>query len=138
MTNIFDKMLQQAKDMLNKAYAPYSKFQVGACIRCDDTTFFTGCNIENASYGLSLCAEAVAIAHMVKAGYTEISEMLIISSGNLPCTPCGACRQRIREFADKHTQIHCCNPDGEKISLTIDELLPKSFGPHHLTLETTS
>lgn len=129
-----DELLAQARQSMAKAYSPYSKFQVGACIKTSKGKLFTGCNIENASYSLTLCAEAVAIAQMIHAGEQEIAEIAIIGSGDELCAPCGACRQRINEFATAKTLVHTYNKDGAHKTMTLAELLPMSFGPQHLNL----
>jgi len=125
-------MIEQAMSARDQAYAVYSNFKVGACIRTANDRLFSGFNIENASYSLTLCAEATAIASMKLAGFDQIEEVVVISSGDKICSPCGACRQRIREFADPHCNIHCCQADGQYETLTLEELLPLSFGPEHL------
>ncbi|WOJ90644.1 cytidine deaminase [Methylocapsa polymorpha] len=111
------------------AYAPYSGFAVGAAIRTPSGAIFSGANVENASYPVGTCAEAGAIAAMVAAGETRIAEILIIGDGEALVTPCGACRQRIREFAQEDAEIHIAGPNGVRASFTIAELLPQAFGP---------
>src|SRR5690349_2497751 len=96
----FKEMLDQARKACEKAYAPYSKFKVGVCIRTQNNQLFTGCNVENASYGLSSCAEASAISAMISANEHNIAEVLIVSSGKKACPPCRGCRQRLWEFGD--------------------------------------
>ncbi len=125
--NTQKELLKIAKNQLDKAYAPYSKFNVSAVIIGENGQYYTGVNVENASFGLTLCAEASAIAQMVTDGETQIKSILITSSGQSVCLPCGACRQRIKEFANKQTTVYLC--DHEKItqSLSIDELLPGAF-----------
>lgn len=132
MTNTLEKMSALAQQAMENAYSPYSKFKVGACIRSTENNYYQGANIENASYSLVLCAEATALAHMIQAGDREITDILVTSSGELPCPPCGACRQRIREFAQPNTLIHICSPKGLYKTLTIQELLPESFAIEHL------
>jgi len=111
------------------AYAPYSGFAVGAAIRTASGAIFSGTNVENASYPVGTCAEAGAIASMVAAGETRIAEILIVGDGEALVTPCGACRQRIREFAREDAKIHIACPNGVRASFTIAELLPQAFGP---------
>ena len=111
---------------------PTSRFQVGAAIRAEDGTIYGGCNVENAAYPRGWCAEASAIAAMVGAGRARIVEALVISGGGALCTPCGGCRQKLREFAGDDLPIHVCGPDGWRRSFTLGELLPFSFGPHNL------
>jgi cytidine deaminase len=114
------------------AYAPYSRFAVGAAIRAEDGTLHAGANVENAAYPQTQCAEATAIGAMVSAGGRRIAEMVVLAEGEALCTPCGGCRQRIREFADRDTPIHLCGPEGVRRTVTIGELLPLSFGPDNL------
>lgn len=130
----FDNMFHLAKEVLQYAYQPYSHFSVGACIRTSDGHYFTGCNVENASYGLTTCAEAAAIAMMVAAGKRHISEILVVADSDRICAPCGACRQRIREFSLPSTRIHFCNIEGDSKTLNIAELLPEAFGPDNLQI----
>jgi cytidine deaminase len=111
------------------AYAPYSGFKVGAALRDGEDRLAAGCNVENAAYPQGICAEAAAIAAMVAAGGTRIAELVVLAHGPEPCTPCGGCRQKIREFADAMTHIHVFDAAGLRATYTIDELLPKSFGP---------
>jgi cytidine deaminase len=114
------------------AYAPYSRFAVGAAIRAEDGTLHAGANVENAAYPQTQCAEATAIGAMVSAGGRRIAEMVVVAEGEALCTPCGGCRQRIREFADRDTPIHLCGPEGVRRTVTLGELLPLSFGPDNL------
>lgn len=114
------------------AYAPYSRFAVGAAIRADDGRLYAGANVENAAYPQTQCAEATAIGAMVSAGGKRIAEMVVLADGDALCTPCGGCRQRIREFADPGTPIHLCGPEGIRRTVTLGELLPLSFGPDTL------
>jgi cytidine deaminase len=115
-----------------KAYAPYSRFNVGAAIRTPSGAIFAGCNVENAAYPQGACAEAGAISAMAMAGERRIAEILVIGDGEDLVTPCGGCRQRIREFAGPDTAIHIGGPQGVRATFTLDELLPHSFGPGHL------
>ncbi len=125
-------MLTLARAAVERAYAPYSHFHVGVCIYTTGQNFYTGCNIENASYSLVNCAEDTAISHMVNAGERDIAEILVTSNGDEICTPCGACRQRIREFATEDVIVHMVNAKEDRISRQLSELLPLSFGPDHL------
>jgi cytidine deaminase len=121
-----------ASAAMERAYAPYSKFQVGAAILAGNGQIYSGCNVENAAYPVGTCAEAGAISAMVRDGAQQIREIVVIGRGDLMCTPCGGCRQRIREFAAPDTKIHVCGPEGLRRSFTRDELLPASFGPENL------
>lgn len=121
-------MLDAAIKVMHKAYAPYSNFFVGACFRTNDDILFSGCNIENASYSLTLCAEASALASLVSNGYKQIKEVVIVSSGNTFCPPCGACRQRLYEFAAANTiKIHLYTLTGKQQTISLNELLPYPF-----------
>ncbi len=128
-----DTLFQAAKAMQEKAYAPYSRFRVGAALRTPSGAVFAGCNVENAAYPQGACAETGAISSMVAAGERRIAEILVIGDGEGLCTPCGGCRQRIREFAASDTPIHIAGPEGIRRRLTLGELLPHSFGPENLT-----
>src|SRR5215468_1601643 len=110
------------------AYAPYSKFLVGAALRAEDGAIYAGANAENTSFPEGQCAEASAIGAMVTAGARRIREILVMGGGDALCTPCGGCRQRIREFAAPETPIHICGPEGLRRSTTLGELLPLAFG----------
>ena len=126
-------LVAAAKSARLKAYAPYSKFLVGAAVRDERGQIHGGCNIENAAYPQGWCAETSAIAAMIMSGGHAITEMAVIGTGDLLCTPCGGCRQKIREFAKGNVKIHMCGEDGKlKQTFTLDELLPASFGPENL------
>jgi cytidine deaminase len=126
-------LIAAAKAARLKAYAPYSKFLVGAAVRDERGQIHGGCNIENAAYPQGWCAETSAIAAMIMSGGHAIAEMAVIGTGDLLCTPCGGCRQKIREFATGNVKIHMCGEDGNlKQTMTLDELLPASFGPENL------
>ena len=114
------------------AYAPYSGFHVGAAVRGESGAIYRGCNVENAAYPEGICAEASAIAAMVMAGERRIIEVAVVGGGDQLCTPCGGCRQKIREFAADSVPILVCGPDGLRQRFTLADLLPASFGPHNL------
>ena len=127
-------LIAAASEARLKAYAPYSKFLVGAAVRDERGQIHGGCNVENAAYPQGWCAETSAIAAMVMSGGKAIAEMAVIGTGDLLCTPCGGCRQKIREFAKGNVKIHMCGEDGKvKQTFTLDELLPASFGPENLS-----
>ena len=126
------RLFEAAKTAQAKAYAPYSRFHVGAALRTPSGAIFSGCNVENAAYPQGSCAEAGAIAAMALAAERRIAEILVIGDGDALCTPCGGCRQRIREFADPTAVIHIAGPEGLRRTFTLAELLPESFGPDHL------
>jgi cytidine deaminase len=116
-----------------KAHAPYSKFYVGAAMRDELGRVHAGCNIENAAYPQGWCAEPTAISHLIMAGGKHITEVVVLGNGDALCTPCGGCRQKIREFASDDVKIHCCTETGALIrTFTLGELLPASFGPENL------
>ncbi len=128
------ELFAAAKAAQANAYAPYSRFKVGAALRTQSGAVYSGCNVENAAYPEGSCAEAGAIAAMAVGGERRIAEILVIGDGAALCTPCGGCRQRIREFADASTLIHIAGPEGVRTKLTLGELLPESFGPDHLAV----
>jgi len=127
-----EDLLHLAQRMMVRAHAPYSNFHVGAALRADDGTIHGGCNVENASYPEGLCAEAGAIANLVAAGHKRIVECLVVGPGPDVITPCGGCRQKLREFAADDTPVHLCGPDGLHRTVTLGQLLPLNFGPEHL------
>ena len=128
----FEKLFNAAKMVRDNAHVPYSNFKVGAAFLTEDNAIISGCNVENAAYPQSQCAEASAIGNLVSQGFSKIKEVVVIGSGSLLCSPCGGCRQRLREFASLETQIHMCNSDGHLKTSTLKELLPDSFGPENL------
>jgi cytidine deaminase len=116
-----------------KAYAPYSRFLVGAALTDESGRIHAGCNVENAAYPQGTCAEAGAIAAMILNGGRRITEVAVVGAGEGLVTPCGGCRQKLREFAAGHVVVHVCDADGAvRRSFTLDELLPSSFGPDNL------
>jgi cytidine deaminase len=132
MTVSEPELLSAARAVKGNAHAPYSKFPVGAALRTSSGSVFTGCNVENAAYPLGTCAEAGAIAAMAAAGERTIDVILTVADGDTLATPCGGCRQKIREFAGPATVIHVAGPEGVRATYTMDELLPDSFGPENL------
>lgn len=127
MDEKFMMMREKAIEVMGKAYAPYSKFHVGACLITDKGSYFSGCNCENASYGLTQCAEASAIGAMVSAGQRVIRAIWIVGSGESVCTPCGACRQRILEFATPQTVVYMSSQSGKTKCVNFNELMPMPF-----------
>ncbi len=115
-----------------RAYCPYSDFPVGAAVRTDAGAVHAGCNVENSAYPQGWCAETSAIAAMVGAGGRRIVEVAVAGTGDALCTPCGGCRQKLREFADPSTPVHVCGPEGVRRSFTLGELIPEAFGPSNL------
>ena len=117
----------------SRAHAPYSKFYVGAAMRDEQGRIHGGANMENAAYPQGWCAECSAISHLIMAGGKHIAEVAVLGNGDTLCTPCGGCRQKIREFAKGDVKIHCCTEQGALIrTFTLDELLPASFGPENI------
>lgn len=123
-----EELIRTTRSAMEQAYAPYSGFKVGAAILAESGKIYGGCNVENASYGLTVCAERNAVAAMVAAGDRSIRAVAIVASSDEPAYPCGACRQVIAEFApsDKPVEIYLASK-GETIVHTLDELLPHSF-----------
>ncbi|WP_319582578.1 cytidine deaminase [uncultured Pseudodesulfovibrio sp.] len=126
------ELIRMATAARDRAHAPYSHHPVGAALVTDEGDVYTGCNVENAAYPLGSCAEQSAIAAMVLGGGRAIREMVVVGPTDGPCTPCGGCRQRIREFAGPQTRIHACNEREVLLTMTLNELLPESFGPENL------
>lgn len=128
-----DALIAAARDAMAKAYAPYSHFQVGAAVLGEDGAIYAGCNVENAAYPQGACAEANALAAMVLGGARRAIAIAVIAKGAELVTPCGGCRQRMREFAGADLEIHLCTADGRVETTTLGALLPRSFGPDHLS-----
>ena len=116
------------------AYAPYSRFRVGAAVLDEQDRIHAGCNVENAAYPQGVCAEAGALSAMVLAGGHSVRAVLVLGQGERWVTPCGGCRQKIREFAQSDIPILLADESGLRASLTLEALLPYSFGPEHLEL----
>jgi cytidine deaminase len=125
-------LFSAAKQARMRAYAPYSKFKVGAAILAEDDRIYAGGNVENAAYPNGVCAETSAISAMIHGGARKIREIAVVAGGPKLVSPCGGCRQRIAEFADPDTPVHICGPDGLKKTITIAELLPESFSKRNL------
>jgi cytidine deaminase len=121
-----DDLKQMAIEASQKAYVPYSKFKVGAALRCKSGKIFTGCNVENASYGLTNCAERTAVFKAVSEGEKEFTEIAIYVDSEENFPPCGACRQVLSEFS-KTLRIVFFNKSGKEVDTTISELLPHTF-----------
>ena len=128
----YKELFKLANSIMEKAYAPYSKFKVGAAILDNNDNYHVGCNIENAAYPIGNCAETSAIAAMIASNGTKIKAIAVTGYGDLLCTPCGGCRQRIREFASLEIPIIVGNEKEIKRIFTLSELLPSSFGPENL------
>ena len=124
-----DTLVDAARDVQQRAYAPYSRFRVGCALEAEDGRVFVGCNVENASYGLTICAERAAISAAVAAGATRFRRAVVVSDADPPAAQCGACRQVLSEFGDFRV-------DGvgasHTVSWTVTELLPAAFGKEQL------
>lgn len=118
------------------AYAPYSKFPVGAAVLGESGSIYVGCNVENASYSAGTCAETSAIAAMVAAGDRKIVQICVVCKTGSWAPPCGGCRQKIRELGHVDTPVFVCNTGGRQEQFLLGDLLPSSFGPENL--ESTS
>lgn len=123
---------QAAKDVRERAYAPYSCFKVGAALRTPSGMVHVGCNVENVAFPEGTCAEAGAIAAMVAAGDTTIAEVFVIADSPAPVPPCGGCRQKIAEFAGPDVKVTMATLDGEEKVMTVAELLPGLFTAAHM------
>ena len=120
-----EQLVTQAIESAGKAYAPYSKFQVGAALLASDGRVFTGCNVENISFGLTICAERNAVFSAVAAGCREFSKIVIVADTDEPVSPCGACRQVLAEF-NPNLEILLANYHGKQLRLNLLELLPRA------------
>ncbi len=126
------RLLDAARAARQCAYAPYSKFRVGATVLDDQGRVHAGCNVENAAYPQGLCAEAGALSAMVLAGSTRVRALVVVGEGPAWVTPCGGCRQKLREFATPDTPVIVANEHTLQARFTLAQLLPESFGPEHL------
>lgn len=127
------QLWQAALAARQRAYAPYSQFQVGAALLDEHGHIHAGCNVENAAYPQGVCAEAGALSAMVLAGGTRLRAVLVLGEGGGLVTPCGGCRQKLREFASADTPILIADSRQIRARFTLAQLLPESFGPEHLT-----
>jgi cytidine deaminase len=125
-------LLAAAQAARANAHAPYSKFQVGAAVLDEQGRIHAGCNVENAAYPQGLCAEAGALAAMVLAGGRQARALLVAGPGPAWTTPCGGCRQKLREFAADEVPVLIADDRGVRARFTLGELLPHAFGPDHL------
>lgn len=121
-----------ARAVRNNAYAPYSNFKVGAAIRAASGEVFSGCNVENVAYPEGTCAEAGAIAAMVAAGQTKLTEVYVIADSPAPVPPCGGCRQKLMEFGEADTPVTLATTEGKEAHYTLSELLPGAFANAHM------
>ena len=127
-----DVLFAAALAVRERAYAPYSGYRVGAALADEAGRVFAGCNVENAAYPVGTCAEAGAVAAMAAGGGRRIAGILVLAEGPALVAPCGACRQRIREFAGDDTLVHLADSGGVRRTATLGELLPLAFGPDNL------
>ncbi len=122
-----DRLLETARGLVNRCRCPYSGFRVTASVLCADGSVHGGVNVENASYGLTMCAERAALFAAVSSGCAEVAELLVYSPDGDP-TPCGACLQVAAELGSPSMLVHMADPDGKVETVTLDSLLPRSFG----------
>ncbi|MFT3818826.1 MAG: cytidine deaminase [Rubrivivax sp.] len=134
---LIQRLLDAATAAREQAYAPYSHFKVGAALLDDQGRIHAGCNVENAAYPQGVCAEAGALSALVLAGGRRLRAALVVGAGAAPCTPCGGCRQKLREFAGDELPVLVADLSGLRARFTLGELLPASFGPDHLQKDTT-
>jgi cytidine deaminase len=127
-----DELVARAVAVMDHAYSPYSKVRVGAALRASDGRIFTGCNVENASFGMTWCAERTAIVKAVSEGVRTFTDLAIATSLERALMPCGACRQVLHEFAPK-LRVIVLGTDGQRVRTTLAELLPEAFGPGSLS-----
>ena len=131
-TDELQSLLAAARAARLYAYAPYSKFLVGAAVLDDQGRVHAGCNVENAAYPQGVCAEAGALSAMVLAGSTRVRALVVVGEGPSWVTPCGGCRQKLREFAAPSTPVMIANTSQVQARFTLEQLLPASFGPENL------
>lgn len=131
--NNLQKLLSLAREAAARAYCPYSHFAVGAAIESTDGKFYSGCNVENISYPVGTCAEAGAIAAMIAGGGKKIREILIVADSRELIKPCGACLQRIAEFAAPETPVHLADSQNVRQTFKLSDLLPQAFNAEELS-----
>ena len=130
--DLTNELYKKASVVMETAYVPYSKFKVGAAILDENNNFHIGSNVENSAYPIGNCAEASAISAMITSRGTRIIAIAVTGYGKMLCTPCGGCRQRIREFSEPNIPIIIGNENGIQKIFTLNDLLPFSFGPENL------
>jgi cytidine deaminase len=126
------ELIAAAAKVRDNAYAPYSRFKVGAAVRAEDGRIYVGANVENASYPEGLCAEAAALAAMIAAGARRVVAVAVVTDGAAPAPPCGGCRQRLSEFGAADTPVHLASTKGAQRSVLLGELLPLAFVAEHI------
>ena len=127
-------LLRMANDAKERAYVPYSGFRVGACLKGASGAYYFGCNIENAAYSPTVCAERVAMLRAIYEGEREFDALAIVWDGDTPAVPCGVCRQVLSEFCDGEMPIICANRKGEYKMVSLDDLLPYAFSKKDMNL----
>lgn len=130
---VMQQLVDAARAVREKAYAPYSKFLVGAAVLDEHGAIHAGCNVENAAYPQGWCAETSALAHLVTAGGRRALALAVVGVAADPVTPCGGCRQKLREFAAPECPVWIADLQTVRLRTTMAALLPSSFGPEHLT-----
>ena len=124
----YEELMQIAIEASKKSYSPYSKFPVGACVMCDDGSIYSGCNFENSSFGMTICAERNAIGSAIAEGKRKIKAVAIYSPNQQNWAPCGACRQVMHEFCDNDEDVDIILQNGDELKIyTLAQLLPESF-----------
>ena len=126
-----EELKAKAVSMLEMSYCPYSHFPVGAALECEDGTVYTGCNIENAGYSATVCAERTAVFKAVSEGRRRFKRIVVAGRSDSPCVPCGECRQVLSEFAPA-MEVICLDKDGNELALSLTDLLPHSFNKSFL------
>jgi cytidine deaminase len=127
-----EALVQAARRVRERAYAPYSGFAVGAALLDEHGQIHAGANVENAAYPQGLCAEASALAQLVSSGARHVLAVAVVGQASEPVTPCGGCRQKLREFASPHVPVLVADLHTLRAQYTLEQLLPASFGPDHL------
>lgn len=136
--DVMQRLVEAARAARERAYAPYSRFAVGAAVLDEHGHIHAGCNVENAAYPQGLCAEAGALAHLVLAGGRRVLAAAVVGDASSPVTPCGGCRQRLREFAADDAPVWVADLSSVRARFKLGELLPSSFGPLHLPTHAAS
>lgn len=130
-----EKLIEESKKAREKAYVPYSNFQVGAAILTTDGKVYHGCNIENAAYSMCNCAERTALFNAYSEGDRDFKMLAVVADTDRPCSPCGACRQVISELCPSDMKVVLTNLKGDTLEITVAELLPGAFSPEDLHAE---
>ncbi|PAE43954.1 cytidine deaminase [Bacillus sp. 7884-1] len=127
-----EKLIEESKKAREKAYVPYSNFQVGAALLTTDGKVYHGCNIENAAYSMCNCAERTALFKAYSEGDRDFKMLAVVADTDRPCSPCGACRQVISELCPSDMKVVLTNLKGDTLEITVAELLPGAFSPEDL------